>query len=112
MSSSHGRLAAAFLSLFLASCASAPPATLPICRLHPDLATAIQREIEAARFGARAGIWLARPGSEPLYALGVAKMEAGDVEEGRLHLRRFLSMWDQTDWDLEIVDDARARLPS
>ena len=66
-----GPLASLSLLLFsiLPGCTSEPEITLPICRLAPDLATEVQREIDRAGPNVVAGIWLARPDNEPLFAL-------------------------------------------
>ena len=63
----------AALSLLLVGalhgCTTEPEMTLPICRLAPDLTTEVLREIDLAGENVRAGIWLARPESEPLFAI-------------------------------------------
>jgi serine/threonine protein kinase/tetratricopeptide (TPR) repeat protein len=45
-----------------------------------------------------------------LYRLGVLKLESGRVEEGRRLLSRYLSQWENADWELPSVADARKRL--
>ena len=47
-----------------------------------------------------------------LYQLGVHELESGSPVQGRRLLERFLGMWSDADWDVEMVDDARSRLES
>ena len=47
-----------------------------------------------------------------LYRLGILKMETGRKMEGRRLLEKFLEHWGDSDWELDIVEDARARLSS
>jgi tetratricopeptide (TPR) repeat protein len=48
--------------------------------------------------------------TQALYRLGVLKLENGRVEEGRRLLSRYLSQWENADWELPSVADARKRL--
>jgi hypothetical protein len=45
-----------------------------------------------------------------LYRLGILKLDNGRVEEGRRLLARYLSQWENADWELPSVADARKRL--
>ncbi len=45
-----------------------------------------------------------------LYALGVSKVESGDLDAGSRLLEKFLEHWGDSTWELPEVADARARL--
>jgi tetratricopeptide (TPR) repeat protein len=47
---------------------------------------------------------------DALYRLGVLKLENGRPEEGRRVLSTYLTLWEDADWELENVRDARERL--
>jgi serine/threonine protein kinase/tetratricopeptide (TPR) repeat protein len=48
--------------------------------------------------------------TQALYRLGIMKLESGRVEEGRRLLSRYLAQWEDSDWELPSVAEARKRL--
>jgi len=55
----------------LPGCVTQPAATLTICRLDPGLELEVRRTLQQIGPRVDAGIWLARPGCEPLFACNV-----------------------------------------
>ena len=47
---------------------------------------------------------------QSIFFLGEAALARGEGEQAQIHYRDFLSYWGESDWDLQAVQRARAKL--